>query len=257
VAADLQGKSILITRASAQSGELARLLSESGALVLEWLGIELEPVQDFTAIDDAISSLPSYQWLLFTSANAVDYFMRRVTQKGVSIPSIDIAVVGSTTAQKLRQWNLSTDLMPDQFNAEGLLEAFPRDLSGKRILFPRAEVAREILPEVLRRRGAIVDVVPVYRAKMADGAIDIAKILQGAAVDCIVFTSSGAVHVVAESLGDQLQLRFNNILVAVIGPVTARACEEHGLKVSIQPSTATIPNLVAAIRDYFSNRNRH
>lgn len=173
----LRGKTILTTRAAAQSGDLSEGLTELGARVVECPTVELEPVENWKAIDDAIGRMNSYQWLMFTSTNAVDYFMKRIAvdHEACRIP---IAVVGSTTAKKLEEWKLTPALLPDRFNAEGLLDAFPPDMHGVRILFPRAEVAREILPEELRRRGAIVDVLPVYRTKKAvEGVPDIRLIL--------------------------------------------------------------------------------
>ncbi len=149
----LRGKTILTTRAAGSSGDLTQRLTELGARVVECPTIELEPVENWTAIDQAIRHMKSYQWLMFTSANAVDYFMKRIAADQ-EVCQIPIAVVGSTTAKKLHDWKLSPSLIPEQFNAEGLLEAFPKDMHGVRILFPRAETAREILPEELRRRGA-------------------------------------------------------------------------------------------------------
>lgn len=253
VEAALQGKTILTTRAAAQSGELTEYLTRLGARVLECRAIELEPVENFAAVDDAISRLSTYDWLIFTSANAVSYFMKRLVEGKRELPQTPIAVVGTATAERLKQWKLSPSLMPERFNAEGLLESFPRDLHGVRILFPRAAVAREILPEELRRRGAIVDVLPVYRTKKTpDGSLDISRIFRTEPVDCVVFTSSSAVHAIAESLGDQLQPALQNVPIAAIGPVTASSCEALGLHVAIQPSRATIPDLVAAIQDYFN-----
>ncbi len=251
--AALRGKTILTTRAAAQSGELTEYLTRLGARVLECPAIELEPVENLSAVDDAISRVSTYQWLIFTSANAVEYFMKRLVEGNGEIPQTPIAVVGTATAEKLKQWKLSPSLMPERFNAEGLLELFSHDLHGMRILFPRAAVAREILPEELRRRGAIVDVLPVYRTKKTpEGSLDIARILHTEPVDCVVFTSSSAVQAIAESLGDQLQPALQKVPIAVIGPVTASSCEALGLHAAIQPSKATIPDLVASIRDYFN-----
>ena len=161
--------------------------------------------------------------------------------------------MGSTTARKLGDWKLSPSLVPDRFNAEGLLEVFPTDLHGVRILFPRAESAREILPEELRRRGAVVDVLPVYRTKKAEGAQDLRQIFGRESFDCVVFTSPSAIRYMAESLEEDLGTALTSIPIAVIGPVTARACEPFGLRASIEPRTATIPDLVDAIRRHFSS----
>jgi uroporphyrinogen III methyltransferase / synthase len=247
----LNGKTILTTRAAGPSGDLTLRLKELGARVVECPTVELEPIENCTAIDHAIRNMKSYQWLMFTSANAVDYFMKRIAAD-YEVCRIPIAVVGSTTAKKLEDWKLKPALVPERFNAEGLLEAFPKDLSGVRILFPRAEVAREILPEELRRRGAIVDVLPVYRTKKAvDGVPDMRQIFRRETLDCVVFTSPSAIRFMAETLEEDLGAALNAIPIAVIGPVTARACEPFGLHASIEPKTSTIPDLVEAIRRHF------
>ena len=247
----LRGKTILTTRAAGSTGDLTERLTALGARVVECPTIELEPTENCTAIDQAIHRMSSYQWLMFTSANAVDYFMKRIAADHEAC-RIPIAVVGSTTAKKLVDWKLSPSLVPDRFNAEGLLDAFPGDLSGVRILFPRAESAREILPEELRRRGAIVDVLPVYRAKKAlEGLQDMRQIFARETFDCVVFTSTSAIRYLAETLEEDLGSALGAVPIAVIGPVTARACEPFGLRASIEPRTATIPDLVEAIRLHF------
>jgi len=251
----LRGRTILTTRAAGSTGDLTERLTELGARVIECPTIELEPIENCTAIDQAIRRMNTYQWLMFTSANAVDYFMKRIAADQ-QVCRIPIAVVGSTTAKKLHDWKLSPSLIPDRFNAEGLLDAFPCDLQGVRILFPRAESAREILPEELRRRGAIVDVLPVYRTRKAVESIqDIRQIFRRETFDCVVFTSPSAIRYMAETLEDDMGIALSAIPIAVIGPVTARACEPFGLRASIEPRTATIPDLVEAIHRHFSSHS--
>src|SRR5204863_834022 len=160
----LSGKTIVITRAAAQAADLRTQLEDLGARVIECPTIQIVPPKSWKPVDDAIRRLHTYQWLLFTSSNAVEQFMDRM---GDRRPVIPIAVVGSATAAKLSEWELKAALIPKEFRAEGLLESFPENLVGTRILFPRAEVARELLPNELRRRGAIVDVVSVYQTVKA------------------------------------------------------------------------------------------
>jgi len=249
----LRGKTILTTRAAGSTGDLTERLTELGARVVECPTIELVPIENCSAIDKAMRHLNTYQWLMFTSANAVDYFMKRIAADQ-QICRIPIAVIGSTTAKKLLDWKLSPSLVPTRFNAEGLLEAFPCDMQGVRILFPRAESAREILPDELRRRGAIVDVLPVYRTKKAvEGIQDVRQIFRRETFDCVVFTSPSAIRYMAETLEEDMGTALSAIPIAVIGPVTGRACEPFGLRASIEPSTATIPDLVEAIQRHFSS----
>src|SRR3989442_11104447 len=144
----LTGRRILISRAASQSAELRSRLEDLGARVIECPTIHIVPPMSWKPVDDAIRRLNTYQWLLFTSANAVEQFMDRM---GARRPAIPIAVVGSATAVKLNEWGLEPALVPKEFRAEGLLDAFPENLVGIRILFPRAEVARELLPDELRR----------------------------------------------------------------------------------------------------------
>jgi len=236
----LSGKTIVITRAASQSAELRNRLEDLGARVIECPTIQIVPPKSWKPVDDAIRRLHAYQWLLFTSANAVEQFMDRM---GNRRPTIPIAVVGSATGARLGEWGLKADLIPKEFRAEGLLDAFPENLVGTRILFPRAEVAREMLPEELRRRGATVDIVVVYRTIKAFAG-SIGEILETEHVDCIVFTSPSAIP-------ENLHMLPSSTALAVIGPVTREAAQLLGLKPDIVPVESSIPGLVEAIRTYF------
>jgi uroporphyrinogen III methyltransferase/synthase len=239
----LTGKTIVITRAASQSADLRSRLEDLGARVIECPTIHLVPPKSWKPVDDAIRRLNAYQWLLFTSANAIEQFMDRMGERR---PAIPIAVVGAATAAKLEQWGLKAALVPKEFRAEGLLEAFPSNLVGTRILFPRAEVARELLPEELRRRGANVDLVTVYRTVKAFAG-NIGEILEGERVDCIVFTSPSAIP-------EDLHMLPTGTVLAVIGPVTREAAQLLGLRPDIVPVQSTVPALVEAIEDHFEHR---
>ena len=238
---ELTGKTILITRAASQSAELRTQLENMGARVIECPTIQIVPPKTWKSVDEAIRRLDTYQWLLFTSANAVEQFMHRMRGRACTLP---IAAVGSATAAKLLEWNLTPSLVPRQFRAEGLLQAFPEVMVGVRILFPRAAVARELLPDELRRRGATVDIVTVYRTVKAEHG-SIYEILQSEHVDCIVFTSPSTIP-------EDVLLIPSNVAIAVIGPVTQEAAQILGLQPAIVPVESTIPDLVAAIRSHFS-----
>ena len=237
---ELSGKTVLITRAATQSSGLRSGLEDLGARVVECPTIQIVPPKNWKPVDEAIRRLNTYHWLLFTSANAVEQFMDRM---GDRRPNIPIAVVGSATAAKLAEWGLKPTLVPEEFRAEGLLSAFATNLVGTRILFPRAEVARELLPEELRRRGATVDIVTVYRTvKAVSGSIG--EVLASERVDCIVFTSPSTIP-------DDLHSLPADTALAVIGPVTAEAARLLGLKPNIVPVESTIASLVSAILDHF------
>jgi uroporphyrinogen III methyltransferase / synthase len=236
----LTGKTILITRAASQSAELRALLEDLGARVIECPTIQIVPPKSWKPVDEAIRRLPTYQWLLFTSANAVEQFMDRMGERR---PAIPIAVVGSATAAKLADWNLKPALVPNEFRAEGLLQVFPENLVGVRILFPRAEVARELLPDELRRRGALVDIVTVYRTVKAFSG-NIAEILETEPIDCVVFTSPSTIP-------DDLHILPTRTALAAIGPVTSEAAKLLGLKPDIVPVESTVLALVEAISRHF------
>src|SRR5215510_7557630 len=235
----LTGKTIVMTRAASQSAELRNRLEDLGARVIECPTIQIVPPKSWKPVDHAIRQLHTYDWLLFTSVNAVEQFMDRMGQRR---PAIPIAVVGSSTSAKLGEWGLQASLLPNEFRAEGLLKAFPDNLVGTRILFPRAEVARELLPDELRRRGATVDIVTVYRTVRALSG-NIGEILESERVDCIVFTSPSTIP-------DDLHLLPSGTALAVIGPVTREAAQLLGLKPDIVPAESTIPSLIAAIQEH-------
>ena len=239
---DLRGKTILITRAASQSPDLRARLEGIGARVIECPIIQIVPPKTWKPVDEAIRRLTTYQWVLFTSANAVEQFMNRMGKTACTVP---IAVVGSATAAKLTQWGLRPSLVPKEFRAEGLLDAFPSNMVGTSILFPRAEIARELLPEELRRRGATVDVVTVYRTVKAEHG-NIREILKSEKIDCIVFTSPSTIP-------DDLAPLPNEIAVAVIGPVTREAAQLLGLQPVIMPVESSVPVLIEAIRKYFDS----
>jgi uroporphyrinogen III methyltransferase / synthase len=239
----LSGKTIVVTRAATQSADLRNRLEDLGARVIECPTIQIVPPKSWKPVDDAIRRLRSYQWLLFTSANAVEQFMDRMGERR---PSIPIAVVGSATAAKLGEWGLEAALVPKEFRAEGLLAAFPENLVGTRMLFPRAEVARELLPDELKRRGATVDIVTVYRTVKAFAG-SIGEILESERVDCIIFTSPSTIP-------ENLHMLPTGTALAVIGPVTREASQLLGLKPDIVPVESTVPGLVEAIKTYFEAR---
>jgi uroporphyrinogen-III synthase len=253
---ELRGRTILITRAATQSEELRTGLEAAGARVLECPAIEIVPVEDWTAVDRAARNLHTYDWLILTSTNAVTHFMERLRILGLAC-SIPIAVVGSATAARLSEWNLKAARIPEDFRAEGLLVQFERDLKGIHILIPRAETAREILPEELRRRGASVDVITVYRTVKTLASLSaFREMLQGEKIDAVVFTSPSAIRNVAEAVGGDLASTLASVPIAVIGPVAQEAAESAGLHVKILPDRATIQDLIESIRSYFSTRGK-
>jgi len=253
----LIGRKILVTRARDQSSEFAATLKDLGAEVIEYPTIEILPPYSWKGLDGAIDELNAYDWIIFTSANGVNFFFQRLEEKGKDhflFPQKVIAI-GPATAKKLRDKGIPVTSMPKEFVAEGILKSFEKKkIQGKRILLARAKKARDVLPRGLRKMGALVDVVEAYRTvKPRGGSKRLRKLLLEGGIDAITFTSSSTVNHFVELLkGEDLKKLLKNIVIACIGPVTARTVKDWGLKVRIQPKQYTIPALTQAIAEYFS-----
>ncbi|MGB8426597.1 MAG: uroporphyrinogen-III C-methyltransferase, partial [Desulfobacterales bacterium] len=194
----LLGKRIVVTRARAQASDLVRQLAELGAECLEYPTITVEPPLDWTPVDRAIDRIDGYDWLIFTSVNGVKSFFGRLFSRGRDIRAlghIGTAAIGPATAAGLLEFGLTSDIVPESYQAEAVIAAFEKiKVSGRKILLPRAAEARPILPQQLAKMGAVVDEVPVYRTlPAADGAKDLVARLAAEEIDMITFTSSSTV----------------------------------------------------------------
>jgi uroporphyrinogen III methyltransferase / synthase len=258
----LAGRTILITRAREQSGEFASCLKDLGAEVIEFPTIEIVPPLSWEELDRAIDRLPSYDWVIFTSVNGVDFFWGRLNErmKKPQIPSpLKFCAIGPATARQLQARGIEVDYTPKEFVAEAILQGFEKmAIRGKRILLARVKQARDILPKGLRTLGAEVEVVEAYRTvKPRGGAKRLKSILANRKVDVITFTSSSTVnHFVALLKKEDLKELLKGIAIACIGPITAQTGEGLGLEVHIQPEEYTIPSLTQAISEYFNCEKR-
>ena len=253
----LWGKTVVVTRSREQASRLVELLNTAGARCLEVPTIEIAPPADYAPLDDALQHLARYDWVIFTSANGVNAFMDRLFHMGLDVRALGrahLAVIGPATAEALKDYSLVADVVPDTFQAEGLLDVLtPRLLGGTRLLLARAEQARDVLPEGLSRLGAKLDVVPVYRAlPPASVPPEAAELLAEGRVDLLTFTSSSTVHNFAGLMGkDAFQKLAARATVASIGPITTATLKEFGITPQIEPAAFTIPALAAAIVEYF------
>ena len=242
--ADLHDQCIVVTRAHAQAGALAARLRELGAEVIEFPTIELRPPEDYRPLDEALARLDSYDWLIFTSANGVRFFHERA---GVRSVRARICAIGPATRRALEQLQLKVDLVPKQYVAESLVQAFANEeLAGKRILLPRAAVARDVVPAELARRGAQVDVVEVYRTVIPEEAPARAKAIffGPRKPDWITFTSPSTVVNFMAAAGSEA---LAGVRVASIGPITSEAARKHGISVTVEAESFTSEGLVDAI----------
>jgi uroporphyrinogen III methyltransferase / synthase len=262
----LAGRTVVITRARAQAAEFVAALEGHGARVVLCPTIEIADADSYEALDEAIDHLYGYDWLIFTSVNGVDYFLRRFQARERQISELDnlrVCAIGAATAEQLRQAKIHVDVIPNEFKAEGVFEALQQyaggreALSGVNFLIPRAAVARDYLPKALESAGARVDVVAAYRTVQPDGADRgrISALLTGGGVDCIAFTSSSTVRNLALMFDvSDLSGLLKDVTIACIGDITATTASEFGLQANVQPSEFTIPALADAIAKYFAAR---
>jgi uroporphyrinogen III methyltransferase / synthase len=253
----LFGQRIVVTRAREQAGALTSLLHNLGAEVIELPTIEIRPADDYAPLDNAIANLREYGWLIFTSANGVRFFIERLDHSRLDLRAIGgrICAIGPATRDALERFHLKVDCIAEEYVAEGLLKALAAyDLDGARVLIARAAVARDLLPTELARRGARVDVVEAYRTTAPS---DLAQRAAGVFVrkpDCITFTSSSTVQNLVEAAGAEA---LQKVKCASIGPVTSATLRQHGIPVTLEASTYTIPGLVQALLDEPGRYNRY
>lgn len=250
----LFGKPVLVTRAREQASALSAKLEELGAQCLEAPAIQIVPPESFAQLDLAIQELTSYQWLIFTSTNGVDYFFDRLHQAKKDsrmLAGIKIAAIGTQTAERLQKFGIYADIVPLEFRAEGIVDALtPLIQPGVKVLIPRALIARDVLPVKLAELGAEVTVVPAYRTVAADiDGTALAEKLAADEISLITFTSSSTVTNLLELLGPQGAELVGRAKVACIGPITAATCVEHGIKPDIIADEYTIRGLVKAISE--------
>jgi uroporphyrinogen III methyltransferase / synthase len=264
----LAQRTILITRARAQSIEFAALLEGYGARVVACPTIEIVPPESYQPLDEALANLYGYDWLIFTSTNAVEHFLARLEVAGLDVGELDelrVCAVGQATAERLAEAHIHVDLVPARAQAEGVMEALASYLGGRaefenlNFLMPRAAAGRDLIPKELEEAGARCDVVAAYRTVRPE-TTDRAKIealIVGGGVDCITFTSPSTVRHFAELFGTRdLAPLLRGICVACIGEVTARAAAEQNLHADIIPVEQNATALARAIAAHFASASR-
>src|SRR5215216_107482 len=250
----LFGRRVVVTRARAQAGELSAELERLGAEVYEFPTIEISPPQDFGPLDAAIRELDSFDWLVFTSVNGVEAFAERLRHHGLDLRAVPrgakVAAIGPATAERIERAGLRVDVVPEEYRAEGLIEALDADqIAGERVLIPRAKVAREILPDRLREAGAEVVVPPAYESvPSSQGKEELSLRLRAGEIDCVTFTASSTVENFVGAFGAEEAARLlAETRVACIGPITADTARKRGLRVDAEAEQYTILGLVEAV----------
>jgi len=253
----LMGRRIVVTRAREQASDLVKRLSDLGAECIECPTIETVPPDDTKPLDTAIDDLSSYEWLIFTSVNGVNFFFNRLFAKNKDVRALNhvhTAVIGPATAKRLFDFGLKSDIVPESYRAESVVKAFAQeDIVGKKILLPRAKEARPVLPIELTRMGAVVDEVTAYCTKaVKDDADVILKRLKERAIDMITFTSSSTVKNFRALLPSEgLDSLIQGVTIAAIGPITADTARNLGFDVHVVAESYTIDGLCEVIQQYY------
>lgn len=258
----LFGRRVLVTRARSQASELAERIDELGGEPVEFPVIETRKPADpqkLRKLDEALAGIESFDWLLFTSATGVEFFLRSLQEKGIDIRRLHrarIGAVGPATAEALASCGLIAERLPENaFRAEGLLDALLPELRpGQRVLLPRADIARSFLPDKLRELGLSVTDVDVYETVASDqDAAQVIELLQGGDIHLITFTSSSTVTYLIDILRrqgiEQPAELLRGIETACIGPLTAETARQAGLDVTYVAKQATIDSLVDTVVD--------
>jgi len=249
--APLSGGRVLVTRAVHQAGKLSDGLRALGAEPVEVPLLEIRPPVSFEPLDLALHQLDQYHWLILTSANTVLALGDRAAALGIRFEapaSLKVAAVGDATAAAARKAGLMVTLVPESYVAESLVKGLTSLVSGRRVLLARAEIARDVIPAVLRQAGAEVMVVDAYRNVMPADAPERLRIALASGIDAATFTSSSSAEHLAEAAqAAGIRFPFKGVAAVSIGPVTSRTLRELGWEPAIEATVSDISGLLSAI----------
>ncbi len=247
----LDGRCIVVTRPRHQAESLRNALAALGAEVVVAPAIRIEPSADPRLLEAAVARADDFDWIVFTSVNGVDAFFDHAATK----PRSKLAAIGPATAAALSERGVRATVVPERYVAEEVFEALARrtSLAGKKILLPRADIAREALPKLLRETGADVEVVAAYTTVPATD--DIARavaLVRDGAVDAVTFTSGSTVRSFFSTADDTVRAQ---VAPASIGPITSAALRDENVEPIIEAEHYTTEGLVEAIRLHFSQKD--
>jgi len=255
----LKGRRIVVTRAREQAGDLVRALETLGAEPIIAPVIRIQPLENLGALRAALTGLSAYRWVVFTSQNAVQIVFDRLVAWGLTprvFSTTAVAAIGTVTAETLTVRGVVPALVPTEFVAEALAEALIErsggTLAGARVLIPSAEDAREALAAGLRKHGADVEAIAVYRtvpvqADLSGLAADITR----GRIDAVTFTSSSTVRSFVDLVG-RAAATSPRFVAATIGPITAGTARELGFREVIEAEPHTVPGLVESLARRFA-----
>ena len=251
----LFGQTIVTTRARVQSSDLVSKLKALGAKVIEAPTIKIQPLQDQSRLEEAIKAIKSYSYLLFTSQNAVTLFFEQLYNQNLdtrALAHLQIGVIGKATKDKLKDYGICADILPERYVAEALCEKLiPRLTSDDRILLPTAKVRREVLQTELEKVCS-VDVIPVYETVMdTTYREEVIQAIETGTIDYITFTSSSTVTYFKELVGEEAIRQLGDTQLISIGEVTSQTLQAYGLT---HYKEAEKPSIEAIIETILNNQ---
>jgi len=255
----LAGRRILVTRAAQQAGKLSEGLKALGAIPVEVPVLEIAPPVSFGPLDQALRQIRQYDWVIFTSANTVAALRSRGDAMGIvasAASGAKVAAVGAATASAAREAGWNVHLIPESYVAESLVASLQKEeISGKRVLLARAEVARDVIPEALRAAGATVDIVDAYRNVIPQEAPGRLRRALAEGLDAASFTSSSSVtHLADVARSADVGFPFTGVLAVSIGRVTSATLRAAGWEPAAEADPHDIPGLVHAVAQLFGRQ---
>jgi uroporphyrinogen III methyltransferase / synthase len=253
---------VVVTRAAEQAHELAHSLEALGAEVVLLPTVSFASVENSQALDTALRRLAEFDWILFASQNAVRFFCRRIRELGLQMASLQkprpmVAAVGTATAAAATEEGFRVDIVPKNHSGEALAQELWGAIGDRKILLPRSDRADDRLPKALREAGADVTEIVAYRTA-APNSLDpkILKSIRAAQVDAIVFASPSAFRFLSECVGPgELAELSSRVQFAAIGPTTARALQEEGMRVEIEATQSSAAGLADSIAKYYQRQH--
>lgn len=257
MSSSLKNKVIVITRSSDQASESVKKLESLGAKVISFPTIKVVPIKVFNHFDTYAEKLSTFDYIVFTSENAVKYSAKRLKESEISIPDkVKVVCVGNKTADKCEEYNIVVDIIPDDFSAKGLLKYFePQNILEKKFFIPSSEIARDELKMGLIKQGAEVIQTPIYDVAETDEEENQKnkKLIAENKTDLFIFTSPSTFNNFIKILEiENPKNYFKDFDVAAIGPTTAKAIEDRGVRVNVTPESFTMDELVDATIEYYS-----
>ena len=258
----LFGKRVVVTRAREQASDFASLLSDAGAGVIEFPTIKTVEPESWDNLDKAIEQIKNFDWIIFTSVNGVKFFVKHLKEIGRDIRALaglKICCIGPKTAEAVENLGLIVDVVPKEYRAESIIDELSAEgLEGKKILIPRAKVAREVLPEKMTEQGAEVTIAETYvTIRPEEAKAEVRRLFEEEKIDVVTFTSSSTVKNFVEmwDSSEDAKALLNGVTIASIGPITSETARSYGLEPGIEPTDYTTAALCQSIADHFTIDN--